>query len=209
MPYNDGTMSGDTRDDGTTGERHRHVSGRLREAIEHAPPAARVVVHEIIAPTPETRGLHAIAVFEAIKGVAVLLAGFGLLALLHRDVQTIAERFVRAIHLNPASHYPHILIDAASNVTDTRLLALAAMASAYSAVRLVEAYGLWHGRAWAEWFAIGSGTLYLPVEIYELFHHATILKALVLVTNVAMVLYLVRARKRVAHEVKLEETGAP
>ena len=31
------------------------------------------------------RGVHAVALFEAIKGAIVLAAGFGLLALLHRD----------------------------------------------------------------------------------------------------------------------------
>jgi uncharacterized membrane protein (DUF2068 family) len=94
-----------------------------------------------------------------------------------------------------------VLIDAAGNLTDTRLVGLAAMAVAYSAVRLVEAYGLWHGRAWAEWFAIISGGLYLPVEIYELADHPTLVKATVLAMNVAIVVYLVRARRRVAHEI--------
>ncbi len=161
----------------------------------------KTVVREIAAPTPETKGLHAIAIFEAVKGLAVLLAGFGLLALIHRDVQEIAERFVEAIHLNPASHYPRVLIEAASNVTDGRLLGLAAMALAYSAVRLAEAYGLWHGRAWAEWFAIISGGLYLPVEIYEVARHPSVVKGLVLIGNALLVVYLVRARRRVAHEI--------
>ena len=174
---------------------------RVREALRRA--SARPAVRKLVAPTPETKGLHTIAIFEAVKGVAVLVAGFGLLSLIHRDVQDVAERFVRALHLNPASHYPHILIDAAGNLTDTRLVGLAAMAVAYAAVRLVEAYGLWHGRAWAEWFAIISGGLYLPVEVYELADHPTVVKAIVLAMNIAIVVYLIRARRRVAHEVEV------
>jgi uncharacterized membrane protein (DUF2068 family) len=161
----------------------------------------RAAVRGLVAPTPETKGLHTIAIFEAVKGVAVLAAGFGLLALIHRDAQEAAERFVRALHLNPASHYPRVLIDAAGNLTDMRLVGLAAMALAYAAVRLVEAYGLWHGRAWAEWFAIVSGGLYLPVEVYELAVHPTVVKAVVLAMIIAIVVYLLRARRRVAHEV--------
>jgi uncharacterized membrane protein (DUF2068 family) len=179
---------------------------QLKEAIHRASEAT--VVKEIVAPTPETRGLHAIAIFEAVKGVAVLVAGFGLLALIHRDVEAIADRFVRAVHLNPASHYPHILIDAASNITDARLVGLAALAGAYSAVRLVEAYGLWHGRAWAEWFAIVSGGLYLPIEIYELWHHPSKIKGLIVVGNALLVAYLIRARKRVAHEIVEQSKAA-
>ena len=67
---------------------------------------------------PLTDGLRAIAVFEAAKGALVLLAGFGVLGLLHRDLQAIAERLVRFSHLNPASKYPRIFVAAADRVTD-------------------------------------------------------------------------------------------
>jgi hypothetical protein len=47
-----------------------------------------------------------VAAFEAAKGLLVLAAGFGLLSLLHKDVQVLAERFVDRLHLNPAKRYP-------------------------------------------------------------------------------------------------------
>lgn len=134
--------------------------------------------------------VRTIAVFEAAKGILVLLAGLGLLSLVNRDVQEIAERLVRHSHLNPASHYPRIFLDAASRVTNQRLWLLAAAAAVYSAVRLVEAYGLWFARRWAEWFALVAGAIYVPVEIYELIHRATWLKAAVLITNLAIVAYM-------------------
>ena len=62
-------------------------------------------------------------------------------------------------------------------MTDARLWLLAAAATAYALVRGVEAYGLWFERRWAEWFALVSAGLYVPVEIFELWHefeaHAT------------------------------------
>jgi uncharacterized membrane protein (DUF2068 family) len=131
-----------------------------------------------------------VAAFEAGKGVLVLLAGFGLLALLHRDLQHMAEQLVRLSHLNPASHYPRIFIDMAARTTDQRLWWLAGMAFAYSVVRLVEGYGLWHGRRWAEWFAALSGGLYVPMELAELGAHPTVLKGLALAANVAVVAFL-------------------
>lgn len=134
--------------------------------------------------------VRTIAAFEAAKGLLVLLAGLGLLSLINRDVQTIAERLVRHSHLNPASHYPRIFLDASSRVTNTHLWLMAAAAAVYAIVRLVEAYGLWFERRWAEWFALVAGAIYVPVEIYELIHHATWLKAGVLVTNLAIVAYM-------------------
>jgi len=41
-------------------------------------------------------------------------------------------------------------------------------AAIYSTIRFAEAYGLWRQQIWAEWFGILSGSIYLPVELYEL-----------------------------------------
>lgn len=141
-----------------------------------------------------TAGLRVVALFEALKGTLTLVAGFGLLSLVHRDLEDLAERLVRHSHLNPASHYPRIFIEAAARTDDARLRTLAAMAFAYTVVRFVEAYGLWHARAWAEWFAIISGGLYLPVEAYELITHPTLIRAGVLFFNTLIVAYMLYIR---------------
>ncbi|MFL6255709.1 MAG: DUF2127 domain-containing protein [Pyrinomonadaceae bacterium] len=150
-------------------------------------PAARTVT-EIAA------GVRVVAVFEALKGTLVLVAGFGLLALVHRDLEDLAERLVLHSHLDPASHYPRVFIEAAAHTNDARLRTLAALAFAYSVVRFVEAYGLWHMRAWAEWFAILSGCIYIPVELYELIERPTHLHGLLLLFNSGIVAYLLYVR---------------
>jgi len=140
------------------------------------------------------RGVRAVALFEAAKGSIVLLAGFGLLALLHRDLQAIAEHLVELSHLNPAHHYPTIFIEAMSKMNDSRIMAFAAFAGVYATVRFIEAYGLWRLRAWAEWFAIVSGSIYVPIEIYEVAKHVTWLRVAVLIVNLFIVAYLVYVR---------------
>ena len=134
--------------------------------------------------------LRTVALFEAAKGILILLAGFGLLSLVHHDVQSIAEHLIHRAHLNPAAHYPRIFLDLADRVTDSRLLLLAAGAAAYSTVRLIEAYGLWHARRWAEWFAALSGGFYIPFEIYEFYERGTWLTAVTLFVNVAIVTFM-------------------
>jgi uncharacterized membrane protein (DUF2068 family) len=140
------------------------------------------------------RGIRVVAVFEALKGVLVLSAGLGLLSLVHHDLQATAERLVRHSHLNPARHYPRIFIEAAAHMNDSRLRSLAALAFLYAAVRFIEAYGLWLMRVWAEWFAIIAGSLFLPVEAYEMFRRATAMRGIVLLTNLFIVAYLVNVR---------------
>ncbi len=140
--------------------------------------------------------IRAVALLEAAKGTLVLLTGFGALSLIHRDAQRFAEQLVEHLHLNPAKHYPQIFIEAAANLTKPRLLVLAIFAAIYGLVRLVEAYGLWFGRRWAEWFAAVSGAIYIPFELYELFHRMSWLSLGALVGNVLVVGLMVNALYR-------------
>ena len=158
---------------------------------------------------PLVDGIRAIALFEAAKGAVVLLAGFGLLGLLHRDVQAVAERMVRFSHLNPASKYPRIFVDAATQVTDAQLWLFAAAAATYSTVRGFEAYGLWRGRAWAEWLALVGGALYVPLEYYHLWHRFTWFRLAFLGANLAVVAVMMYAlRNRAEQERELADRAA-
>jgi len=142
------------------------------------------------------RTVRAVALFEAAKGALVFSAGFGALSLIHHDAQRLAEQLVAHLHLNPASRYPRIFIDAAASLTDARLWLLATLAGAYGLVRFVEAYGLWRGRRWAEWFAAVSGGIYIPFEFYELFKGATWVSLGALLANVFIVGLMINALLR-------------
>ena len=137
--------------------------------------------------------IRLIAFFEAAKGLLVLLAGVGLLSLLHRDLHDIAIRLVHHAHLNPASRYPQIFIDAASNTHDSRLMLLAFGAATYAAIRSAEAYGLFFEKAWAEFLAAGSGAIYIPFELNRFIRQPTWLGATLFMVNVAIVAIMVRA----------------
>jgi uncharacterized membrane protein (DUF2068 family) len=140
---------------------------------------------------PPTRGLSFIAAIEALKGALVLLAGFGLLSLIHHDVHAAAVALVQRFHLNPASEYPKIFVHLAGTLHDSQLLFLATCAASYALVRFIEAYGLWKGRRWAEWFAAISSGIYIPLELIELTHGITWPKVTILVVNVVVLVYMV------------------
>ena len=137
-----------------------------------------------------SRGLRLVALFEAAKGALILLAGFGLLALVHRDLQYLADEVVRRFHLNPARHYPRIFIEAAGKATDTRLWLLAGAALLYAVFRFVEAYGLWRARRLAGWFAAVTGAIYVPLEVVALFRSITWAKLTTLIVNLGIVAFM-------------------
>jgi uncharacterized membrane protein (DUF2068 family) len=136
------------------------------------------------------------AVFEAVKGSVVLITGFGLLLFIHKDLHVVSEQIVRHLHLNPARQYPTIFIDVIDHITDPQLLALALSAFLYAMVRLVEAYGLWYHRQWAEWFGFLTGGMYIPVEIYELVRGVTTIKLTIFIVNVMIVALLGNALQK-------------
>jgi uncharacterized membrane protein (DUF2068 family) len=138
------------------------------------------------------KGIRFIALLEASKGVLVLLAGFGLLELIHRDVQRLAEQLVRHFYLNPANRLPRIFVEAAINSSNSTLWLLAFGAFLYATLRLFEAFGLWRRRRWAAWLGVASGALYIPIELYELLRGVSWPKVTLLFVNTVCVVYLSR-----------------
>ena len=151
----------------------------------------------------QRRVLQTVALFEFSKGIFVSLMGICALLLVHRDAWLIAESLLALFHINTDRHVAQMFLDFADNVTDARLWAAARIAFAYSALRFTEAYGLWKCRTWAEWVALVSGTLLLPLEVRELFRRVTLMRSGLLIGNLAIVLYMLyvilanrRARRR-------------
>lgn len=135
-------------------------------------------------------GWRIVAMLEGLKGLVVLGAGLGLLSLIHRDVQGLADTVVQHCHLNPASRYPRLFLEAAAQVTDAGLGFLALTALVYALARFVEAYGLWYRRRWAQWMALVTSALYVPLESYELLQGLTAVKAIVFLVNAAIIVLL-------------------
>ena len=81
-----------------------------------------------------------------------------------------------------------------SRLNDSRIMSLAALP------HFIQRYASWRRTAfgclkpWAEWFAIISGSIYVPVELYEIVMHVTWLRVTVLIFNLAIVTYLVYVR---------------
>jgi uncharacterized membrane protein (DUF2068 family) len=150
------------------------------------------------------RALRAVASVEFLKGLVVLLAGFGVLSLVHRDAWDAAESFLEWLHISPDGHYAQVFLNLADQVTDRKVWAVAIGALAYSSLRFAEAYGLWGERPWAEWLALVSGAIYLPFEIYELARRPDFVRLAILLINLAVVLYMAFLRMQAR-----EQKGVP
>ena len=78
----------------------------------------------------------------------------------------------------------------------TRDLALLGTAiAAYAVLEAVEAVGLWTARRWAEYLTFVATTVLLVPEIYELAERVTVIRVGLLLLNVVIVVYLLRAKR--------------
>jgi uncharacterized membrane protein (DUF2068 family) len=141
-------------------------------------------------PSTQRRILRAVASIELMKGIFVLLLGVIAILLLHKDSWVIAESILALLHISTDRRSAQLFLDYADDLTDARLWMLARLAFAYTALRFIEAYGLWKQRTWAEWVALGSGTLLIPLEIRELLHGVTLLRSAVFIGNLIVVFYM-------------------
>src|SRR5689334_1826851 len=140
--------------------------------------------------TKTSVALRTVAIFETTKAAIVLLLGCGLFHLMNENLDEVAERFVQVLHVNPEGKLSNLFFELASHFSDRNLWVLALGALAYASVRLTEAYGLWREREWAQWFSLLSTALYLPPELYWMLHHPSWLRSAVLVSNIAILLFL-------------------
>jgi len=110
------------------------------------------------------------------------------------DLQDAAMNVLDFLHIDPDRRLAGMFIDAAGKVMDWNVIFVGVGAFAYSALRFIEAYGLWCERVWAEWLAIISGSLYIPMEVIELVRHATPIRWGLLIINLIVVAYIAWVR---------------
>ncbi len=119
-----------------------------------------------------------------------MAAACGLLSLRHTDLHAAADAFLLRHGVDPETHFRRLLIESVARATQYRTEQIAAFAFAYSAIRFLEGLGLWYGKSWAEWFAVISAGLYLPLEFRHLYLYPNLLSLSVVLVNIAIIFYL-------------------
>jgi uncharacterized membrane protein (DUF2068 family) len=135
----------------------------------------------------------------------LVLGALGVLVLLFAaNRSTLRPTFYKVIAdlqggvVSGQSHARHGLLHELDNLfttSSTHLHELGAVLLVYAAVEGIEAVGLWYQRRWAEYLTFLVTTSLLPFEIYEIVTRTTALKVIAFVINVAIVIYLLLAKR--------------
>jgi uncharacterized membrane protein (DUF2068 family) len=134
--------------------------------------------------------IRLIALFKLLKAASLIVVGFGILKLIHTDVATELEHWVAILGFDPGSRMVSHAIQKVTNISPNKIRDFGVVSFIYAGLFLTEGIGLWLLKRWAEWFTVVITSSLLPLEIYEIFHHPTPIKILVLIINIAVVAYL-------------------
>lgn len=108
----------------------------------------------------------------------------------HDAAQTLA-RWIMQLHLRPGRHWVDGLLATVLDANPHTLRAIEVGTFLYAAVFLVEGVGLLLRRRWAEYLTVIATASLLPLEVYELVERVRTARALIVVANLAIVLYLI------------------
>ena len=141
--------------------------------------------------------LFLIGLFKLFKALLLIAAGIGAIKLLHKDLAGTVMHWVQVLRVDPDNRYIHGILVRIFRVTPKQLRELSVGTFIYAGLFLTEGMGLLLRKHWAEYFTIITTGLFIPLEIYELVRHFTVVKLVVTVINVLIVWYLVaRVRSR-------------
>jgi uncharacterized membrane protein (DUF2068 family) len=153
--------------------------------------------------------LRLIAIFKLVKALTLTAVGVGALRLTHTNNAADAMfRLAGRFGFNPGARYLDHALARIANLPPKDFRELGIGSFVYAALFLTEGVGLWLAKRWAEWFtAIITGSL-VPLEIFEIYRHPTIIKVIVLLLNIAIVAYLVVRIRRERSRPSKDSDGA-
>jgi uncharacterized membrane protein (DUF2068 family) len=141
-------------------------------------------------------GLLMIGLFKLAKALFFFCIGVGALHLLHKDVGDEALRLATALRFDPESRFTALLLDKVDLIDAHRLKQIGLATFLYSALALTEGTGLLLEKIWAEYLTLFLTISFLPWELFELARRPSWFRLCILLTNLAVLWYLVWLLRR-------------
>jgi uncharacterized membrane protein (DUF2068 family) len=172
-----------------------------RPSRDHVPQRDQI---ELPARGPILRDRYVLRLIAVERSIHVIVFGFLAVALflfasndatLHRDYLDVMNDLNGGSPGEAQVRGVIGILGRAFKYSPQHLRELAVVLAVYAAMEATEMVGLWQGKRWAEYLTFVATTLFVPFEIYELTHGVTAFKTITLVINVAIVLYLLVAKR--------------
>ena len=140
--------------------------------------------------------LRAIAVFKLLKALCLLVVAAAAFDLVRSERLDAFADWVAHMPIQHGHRVVMRLVDAMLQLGPRKFAAIGAVACVFASLFLVEGWGLWRGKRWAEYLTVIATTSLIPFELWEIVHQFSLLKVCALMVNVAIVWYLIRLLQR-------------
>ncbi|MFC1405422.1 MULTISPECIES: DUF2127 domain-containing protein [Streptacidiphilus] len=148
--------------------------------------------------------LRVLAVERLIRGVFIVLVAIAVWKF--SNSQTSVQQFFNdnlTLFQPIAQHFHYDLnnspivgtIQKTFSYKHSTLEITAAALLVYALIEIVEGFGLWAAKRWAEYLTVVATAAFLPLEIYELTEKVSWLKIATLLVNVLAVVYILLAKR--------------
>jgi uncharacterized membrane protein (DUF2068 family) len=136
-------------------------------------------------------GFRIIGLLKFSSGLALFGAWVGMFRLIHSDLTTDVDWFLRHFHLDGDNRVFHTVLAGVSGIDRKTLHAIQAGTFFYALLHVVEGTGLILEQDWAGYLMVIATSALVPFELYEIVHKVNPLKLAVLVVNLGLVVYVV------------------
>lgn len=136
-----------------------------------------------------------IIAFKAFKAITLTALGTALVMTRRDDPVDLLMRAALAIHLPLTSELFDRALRFAMNLSTSKQVALGITAYGYAVLMGSEGVALYLRKPWARWFTIGATSSLLPIELYEIVREVHPVRVLVLLANIAIVVYLFKRKE--------------
>lgn len=148
--------------------------------------------------------LRLLAVLRAVEGTAWLVVGITAMVVHKRVPEFLSvlkqafpalEPVTQNIGWNIEKSWLARMVDRWGEINPDTIILLGLALAALGLVKYAEAIGLWLAKRWGEYLAVIATAAFIPLEIYELMEHVSAFKIVLLLINVAAVVWLIVVKR--------------
>jgi uncharacterized membrane protein (DUF2068 family) len=150
-------------------------------------------------PPHDSAMLRIIGAFKLLKAAGLLFTAAVVGRLLHADAAETVRQWAERLQADPHAYYLRLLLEKISGLGHRSIVLAEIGLLFYAALFGVEGTGLLLRKRWAEYLTVIATATLIPLEGYEIYRRVSWVRILVLVVNVAIVIYLIWDIRRHAH----------
>jgi len=126
-------------------------------------------------------------------GLLLTAVATGVLSFIHKDVGAIVEHWVNLLRFDPENRHIAALLEKLDLVDDRQLRKIGGLTFVYAGLLLTEGAGLLLRKRWGEFLTVIATGFFIPLEIHEVIKRFDFPRMALLIINVGIVWYLLRA----------------